>query len=44
MTIGVGRKKPQFARQVTKARKQTSTHNIERLLLFYGNKGYTNMP
>jgi hypothetical protein len=39
-----GKKNPQFACQVTKARKQAHTHNIEYLLFFYGNKGYTNMP
>jgi len=39
-----GGKNLQFACHVTKTRKQTSTNNIEYLLLFYGKKGYTNTP
>jgi hypothetical protein len=40
----VGKKNLQSAYQGTKTRKQTSTNNNEYLLLFYGNKGYRNMP
>jgi len=43
MTVRVGGGNLQFACQVPKTRKQTRTHNIEYLWLFYGNKGYTNM-
>jgi len=34
----------QFTYQITKAKKQTHTHNIQKLSLFHGNNDYTNVP
>ena len=34
----------QFAYRITKATKQTHTHNIQKLSFFHGNNGYTNAP